>query len=110
MCPGSHIQKFLSQGENINSIFPIPKSILLASFKEYQLTKLNQNKLICTISMSNLFTQPKKCDVTQPKMAALHCISIIYFLYYIQTSVTFFDFPLNSDSACGKLNQHSRPT
>ena len=52
--------RMLSQ--NINPIVPTRESILgitQAITKAYQVTDFNKKKLICTISMSYLFTQPK---------------------------------------------------
>ena len=54
-----HSPESFSQGEDINPISPTPKSILGITqiiTKSYQVTKFNQNILICTISMSDLFT------------------------------------------------------
>ena len=49
---------------NINHFFLTPKSTsTLIITKDYQFTKFNQNILICTISVSDLFTQPKGSGV-----------------------------------------------
>ena len=53
--------------QNLNPISPTPKSILGITkiiTKTYQVTMFNQNILICTISMSNLFTEPMPSGVS----------------------------------------------
>ena len=64
-----HSPESLKQGclpQNIYRISPTPKSILGISHiitKTYQVAEFNQIILICTISMSDNFTKPKRSGV-----------------------------------------------
>ena len=68
--PGSLTRIFVTRrgclAQNINPVSPTPKSILGITqiiTKAYQVTKFNQNILIYTISISELFTLPKRSGV-----------------------------------------------
>ena len=70
--PLDRSSQFLSQGEDfkhkiytpfLQHLYPSWVGITQTIIKDYQFTKFNQIILICTISISDVFTQPKRSGV-----------------------------------------------